>query len=102
MDRNQRYGAIQACGVGRPIAKRELLLPRHAGDVGIFENAMISLNSTSLFLWKQFEEPNTIDGVIQKAEAVYDDPSGRMGAEIRQFVFEYEKAGLLKEVVTDE
>ena len=96
---NVRY-QINPSFILREIAGEAVLVP--VGDVGIFENAMISLNSTSLFLWKQFEEPNTIDGVIQKAEAVYDDPSGRMGAEIRQFVFEYEKAGLLKEVVTDE
>lgn len=84
----------------REIAGEALLVP--VGEAGVFENSMISLNVTSLFLWKQFDEPSTVDDVIKKAQAAYDDPSGKMEAEIRQFVIEYVKAGLIKEVVTDE
>ena len=84
----------------REIVGEAIIVP--VGDAGIFENSILSPNATSLFIWKQFEEPNTIDSVIKKAKSLYDDPSGRMEAEICQFVLEYVRTGLLKEVITNE
>ena len=95
----QRY-QINPTFILREIAGEAILVP--TGDAGVFTNSMISLNPTSLFLWKQFEEPRTVDEVVEKAKSIYEDPSGRMEDEIRQFVSEYIRANLLREVLTDE
>lgn len=84
----------------REIAGEAILVP--TGDAGVFENSMISMNPTSLFLWKQFEEPCTIDGAIAKAKEIYNDSSGRMEEEIRCFVLEFIRVNLFKEVLSDE
>lgn len=84
----------------REIAGEALLVP--VGEAGMFTNSIVSLNVTSLFLWKQFTEPNTIERVIHEAQEVFDDPSGKMEDEVRQFVLEYVKTGLLKEVLSND
>lgn len=84
----------------REIAGEALLVP--VGEAGMFTNSMVSLNLTSLFLWKQFTVPNTIGSVIHEAQETFDDPSGKMEDEIRQCVLEYVKTGLLKEVLSND
>ena len=84
----------------REIAGEALLVP--VGEPGMFVNSMVSLNVTSLFLWKQFTKPNTIDNVIRQAQEAFDDPSGKMEDEIRQCVLEYVKTGLFREVLSYE
>ena len=84
----------------REVAQEAVLVP--VGDAGRFEGTMISLNATSLFLWKVFEQPHTIAEAIEAAKAAYDDPSGRMEQEITLFVNEYVRVGLMKEVEIDE
>lgn len=80
----------------REIADEAVLVP--VGDCGPLTNSMLSLNETCLFLWKLFETPAAVSDVIARAKEVYNDPTGRMDEEIRQFVAEYAKYGLLREV----
>lgn len=80
----------------REIAGEAVLVP--VGDAGPLNNSMISLNETSLFLWKLFSQPRTVDSVIEATKQAYADPDGKIDQDIRQLVVEYMKIGLFKEV----
>ena len=79
----------------REVAGEAVLVP--VGEAGIFENSMISLNETSSFLWKLFQEPRTEEEVIAEARKEYSDPDGEMEDGIHSFVNEYLRVGLLLE-----
>lgn len=79
----------------REIAGEAVLVP--VGDTGIFENSMITLNESCQYLWKQFQTSKTLEEVMEKAREDYDDPDGVMEAEIKGFVEDSLRAGMLKE-----
>lgn len=60
-------------------------------------NALITLNPTAEFLWKQFETPSTIPQVLAKARAAHDDEDGSMENEIRCFVNDYVQYNFITE-----
>lgn len=79
----------------REVAGEAVLVP--VGEVGIFENSVISLNETCRFLWQLFQEPRTVEDVIAEARKEYSDPDGEMEQGIKDFIREYLQYGLLKE-----
>ena len=79
----------------REVAGEAVLIP--IGEAGVFENSVISLNDTCSFLWKLFQEPRTVEEVIEEAKKEYEDPDGEMEQGIYGFVADYLKYGLLKE-----
>lgn len=60
-------------------------------------NALITLNPTAEFLWKQFETPSTIPQVLAKAREAHDDEDGSMENEIRCFVNDYVQYNFITE-----
>lgn len=60
-------------------------------------NALITLNPTAEFLWKQFETPSTIPQVLAKAREAHDDEDGNMENEIRCFVNDYVQYNFITE-----
>lgn len=91
----QRYQANPHL-ILRQIAGEAVLVP--VGDCGPLTNSIISLNETGAYLFKLFAEPATVEEVIEKAKAAYQDPDGRMAQEIEAFVQKYVEAGLLASV----
>ena len=79
----------------REIGGDAVLVP--LGDTGIFSNSMLSLNETCVFLWKAFQEAKTMDEVIALARSEYEAPEGVIEDEVKIFISEYLKYGLLKE-----
>lgn len=79
----------------RDIAGEAVLVP--VGEAGIFENSVILLNETCRYLWQLFQKPRTVEDVIQEARQQYSDPGFEMEQDIRDFIMEYRKYGLLKE-----
>lgn len=77
----------------REVAGESVLIP--VGEAGVFENCVISLNDTCSYLWKLFQTPRTIGEVTTEAGKEYSDPDGVMEEEIKKFVSEYLKYGLL-------
>lgn len=77
----------------REIGGESILVP--IGEVGDLTNSVISLNDTSQFLWKEFQEPSTIEEVIVNAKKKYSAPEGVMEQEIQAFVNAYLQVGLL-------
>ncbi len=79
----------------REIGDEAVLIP--VGDVGELENSVVSLNSTYLFLYKQFIIPKTVDEVIDAAKENYEDPDGVMEEQIRGAVGEFVMQKVLME-----
>jgi len=85
--------------VVRQVGDEWVLVP--TGNLAQLNNGMITINSTSYFLWKQFEKPNSIRRVLQAARAEYDDPLNLLETEIRNFVDGYLNMRLLGLVSTE-
>lgn len=81
----------------REIAGESILVP--VNENGAMTNCMFSMNETSLYLWKQFQKPNTIDGVVMQAMREFNGTREVLERDIRAFVTDYLSAGLLKEEV---
>ena len=79
--------------IERQIADEWLLVP--VGKFAEANNCMISLNSTSHFLWNLFKTPCTLNEALKKAKETYEDATGTMEVEVREFVTEYSHLQLL-------
>lgn len=80
----------------REIGQEAVLVP--VGAVGELENSMISLNETYAFIWKQFQQPNTLDEAVVAAKAQYDGPEELIEQQVREATLELVKRSILKEV----
>ena len=80
----------------REIGEEAVLVP--VGAVGELENCIISLNDTYCFIWKQFQEPNTLSSVIAEAQKQYDAPDGVIEKQVGEAVEEFTKRAVLKVV----
>lgn len=79
----------------REIAGEAVLIP--VGEVGIFENSVISLNESCSFLWQLFQMPRTAEEAITEAKKEYDDPDGVLEQGVYQFIKDYLQYDLLRE-----
>lgn len=79
----------------REIGGESLLVP--VGQNSAFDNSMITLNETFVFLWKLFQKPITLEAAIQGAKNEYDDDmnGNEIEKSVRQFVEESLHYGLL-------
>ena len=80
----------------REIGEEAVLVP--VGAAGDLENSIISLNETYTFLWKQYEQPVTLQEVFAAAHAVYEDPEGLMDRHIAEASAEFLRRGIIEEV----
>ena len=80
----------------REIADECVRVPVDEGCV--ISNGIISLNDTSAFLWKSFQEPKTIQEVIDAAKAEYEDPNNELEFHINGYVKQYLELKLMTEV----
>ena len=77
----------------REIGDEAVLVP--VGDANDFENCVISLNDTYCFIWKQFQEPNTIEAVTAQALGQYEAPEGLIELQVKEAVEELIKRSVL-------
>ncbi len=79
----------------REIGGESLLVP--VGQNNAFDNSMITLNETFVYLWKLFQKPITLEAAIEGAKKEYDDDKNGNEIEksVRQFVEESLHYGLL-------
>ena len=78
----------------REIGGEAVLIP--LVSEGPLVNAVISLNESGLWLWKQFETPHTAQEVLQQARKEFSD-DGTMEQDIYNFVIAHRQADLLIE-----
>lgn len=79
----------------REIGGEAVLVP--LGDVGVFENTMLSLNETCAFLWKAFQSPKTAQEVIDEAKEAYEGDAAEIEQGVLGFIRDYAKYKLLLE-----
>ena len=79
----------------REIGGEAVLVP--LGDVGIFENTMLSLNETCAFLWKVFRSPKTAQEAIDEAKEAYEGDAAEIEQGVLAFIRDYAKYKLLLE-----
>ncbi len=79
----------------REIGGEAVLVP--LGDVGIFENTMLSLNDTCAFLWKVFQSPKTAQEAIDEAKAAYEGDASEIEQGVLSFIKDYSHYNLLME-----
>lgn len=80
----------------REIAGEAVLVP--VGENTELSNSIISLNETSVFLWKLFDHPVTYDEVLDEVYKEYEDPEGTIRIDVFSFINDFVAHGLIKEV----
>lgn len=84
----------------RKIAGKAVLIPVGKGAEQL--NGIITLNETFEFIWKQFQKPNTIAGVVKAAELEYAAENEVIEKDIRKFVEESKRYGFLRNADEEE
>lgn len=77
----------------REIGDEAVLVP--VGESNDFENCVISLNDTYCFIWKQFQESNTIEAVTALALERYEAEEGVIELQVKEAVEELVKRSVL-------
>lgn len=77
----------------REIAENYIVVP--FGENAISFKAMITLNKTGAFLWKQLEEERTEEELLANMLEEYDIESETAKADIGQFIEKLETNGIL-------
>ena len=78
----------------REIAGEALLMPTGTAMSG----RMLPVTETAAFIWRQLETPKTVQDIICAAREVYTDEENALEAQIREFIKEHTKSGLVLEV----
>ena len=80
----------------RTIAGESVLIPIGEIDDPRFDNCMISVNETTVFLWEFFtEDARTEEEAVKAAEDAFEAPPGIIAQHIREFIMTYFELGLL-------
>lgn len=80
----------------RQVLDEWVLIPIGGKEVNL--NGIFSQNNVSHYLWEQFQNPVTVQHVIDCARERFDDPDGRIEVDVLRFVDEYTRYKLLTEV----
>lgn len=80
----------------RTIAGESVIIPIAEVPDPRFENCMISVNETTVFLWEFFSaQPRTESEAVEAAEQAFEAPAGVIAAHIHEFIEAYSNYGLL-------
>lgn len=77
----------------REVAGEALLMPTGTAMSGM----MLPLSETAAFLWRLLETPKTVQDLVFAARAEYADDEGTLEENIREFIKEHTKSGLILE-----
>lgn len=80
----------------REIAGECVIVP--VGIHNVFSNALMTLNDTAVFLWKEFKHASTMQDVIIHAMKKYDAKEEEVRESVEKFVKESMKYQVLEEV----
>ena len=78
----------------REVAGNYIVVP--FGENVVSFNAMITLNETGAFLWKQLEEERTEQELLMAMLEEYDIDNKTAKADIAKFINKLDAAGILK------
>ena len=80
----------------REIAGEYMIIP--VDSESLISNAIMAPNDSAVFLWKAFEQPNTIQDVVVKGMQKYDVEEETIRNSVEHFVRESLKYKILEEV----
>ncbi len=81
--------------VVRQIGDQCVLVP--VGKLASLFNGMMTLNRTSQFLWEQYQEPVSLQTVIDRTKEHFNGPENQLEMEVRNFTITYLYYHLLEE-----
>ncbi|MEE1113516.1 MAG: PqqD family protein [Eubacterium sp.] len=84
----------------RVIAGDAVLVP--VGEDCAFKNAVISLNGTGAFIWKSLADGASAEAVIESAREEYEDEDGKLEENVRGFIGEGVRLGMITETEEDD
>lgn len=87
---------IRAGYILREIANEYAIIPIDAE--GVITNAVMMPNESAVFLWKAFQQPNTITDVVRVGLQEYDVTEEILRSAIQRFVADTLKYKILEEV----
>ena len=80
----------------RTVAGESVLIPIGEVPDPRFDNCMISVNETTVFLWEFFsEQARTESEAVEAAQQAYEAPDGVIAEHIHEFITAYFELGLL-------
>lgn len=80
----------------REIAGEYAIVPVDAE--GLFSNAVMAPNDSAVFLWKNFEQPCTLEDVVSSGMLEYDADESKLRNAVEKFVAESLEYKVLEEV----
>ena len=78
----------------KEVAGTNIVVP--IGENTVDFNAMITLNETGAFLWKQLEEEKSVEDLVKSMTSEYDVDNDTAEKDIAKFIEIIRSAGLLK------
>ena len=81
------------------ISDEHLAVP--TGKIAQEFNGMISLNKTGYFIWEQFQQPKTVKEALRSAKERFDDESGELELQFREYVNRFHYLKLIQESINN-
>lgn len=82
----------------REIAGEYAIVPVGAGNESPMENTVMVPNDSAVFLWKNFEQPCTLEDVVTSGMLEYDADESKLRNAVEKFVAESLEYKILEEV----
>ena len=80
----------------REIAGDSFLIP--VGDASVQFNGMITLNTTSAFIWKSLENAKTEDELVAEILEVYESSEKQVRMDVKDFLSQLKSIQMIKEL----
>ena len=80
----------------REIGGEYVIVP--VGEECVISNAVMNPNPTAVFLWKAFQQPSTVDQVVQKGLQEYEVDEDTLRNAVQRFVKETLRLRILEEM----
>ena len=82
----------------REIAGEYAIVPAGAGSESPLENTVMSPNGSAVFIWKNFEQPSTLEDVVIQGMLEYEAEEDTIRRSIKRFIKEMLEYKILEEV----
>ena len=80
----------------REIGGEHVIVP--VGEECVISNAVMNPNASAVFLWKAFQDPSTVDQVVQKGLQEYEVDEATLRNAVQRFVKEMLMLRILEEM----
>ena len=96
--REKKKYRIKSGYILRKIAGEYAIVCAGAGRENPLENMAMTPNGSAVFIWKNFEQPSTMEDVVIRGMLEYDVTEDRMRRSVERFVADALECKILEEV----